>query len=96
MLAFKESNRRNHSKEAFLTLHQLKSLPPRLRHQLKWSRGVNTKGLAGKKVHCDLAIEHLNRHLKMMLSNAGSNISFPVILCVGKSLGVVSKVCDAF
>ena len=96
LLAFKASNRRNYAKEAFLTLLQSLTLPPRLRQQLKWSRCVNTSGKEGKNVPCDLAMEHLNRRLKTVLSNAGADINPPSILRAAKSIGVVSSVCQEF
>ena len=43
--------------------------------ELKWSRTVNTIGQKGPNISCNLHMEHLNRRLKLMMSNLGSYIS---------------------
>ena len=46
--------------EAFHLLAQYHIvLPPRLAEGVKWSRFVNTCGLPGHNISCDLHMEHL-------------------------------------
>ena len=96
LLAYKASNRRNYAKEAFLTLYNMLTLSQRLKEQLLWSRTVNTGGGAGRNIPCDLALEHLNRRLKTVLSNVGANITPTVIVRAAKSIGLVNEVCHTF
>ena len=66
----------NYCKEAINLLMQFHFLlPKRLAEQLKWSRCVNTRGVIGGNIPADLHLEHLNHHLKDMLSNLRSNIT---------------------
>ena len=37
-------------------------LSERLKQQLVWGRFINTHGLAGHNIPCDLYLEHLNRY----------------------------------
>ena len=46
----------------------------RQKAELLWSRCVNTRGLVGCNIPCDLYMEHLNRRLKMVLKTQGANI----------------------
>ena len=71
-------------------------LPKRLAEQLKWSRCVNTRGVIGGNIPADLHLEHLNRHLKDMLSNLRSNITTKAIDHASRSLGIVHHVCEVF
>ena len=94
---FEVDKRQNNCKEAinlFMQFHFL--LPKRLAEQLKWSRYVNTRGVIGGNIPTDLHLEHLNRHLKDMLPNLMSNITFKAINPVSRSLGIVHHVCEAF
>ena len=61
LLLFKASGRTHYSIEALTILTQYQIvLPPNLAEQLKWSRFVNTVGLPGHNISCDLQNEHLN------------------------------------
>ena len=76
LLIFKAARRKNYAIEAFTLLAQEKFLlSPRQSLQLKWSRTINTHGLPGKNIPCDLYMEHLNRESKSALSGLGSNIT---------------------
>ena len=71
-------------------------LSDRQRQQLLWSRCINTRGLPGANIPCDLFMEHLNRRLKIMLHNLGSNISPDAIQKAGKAIAPVQHVCTIF
>ena len=58
---FKATNHRNYAKEAVNVIMQSKYLSKRKAAQLLWSRCVNTRGLVGCNIPCDLHMEHLNR-----------------------------------
>ena len=62
MIIFHLTGRRNYAKEAFLLLLQLQTVPERLQQELIWNRFVNTRGLPGKNIPCDLHMEHLNKN----------------------------------
>jgi L1 cell adhesion molecule like protein len=74
LLIFKASNRKNYSNEALSLLTQVNfTLPPQLAAAVKWSRFINTSGLPGNNISCDLHIEHLNRTIKTSIQGLGSN-----------------------
>jgi len=61
LLYFKSNGRTNYSIEAFALLAQERYLfSPHMAMQLKWNRTVNTQGLPGRNVSCNLHMEHLN------------------------------------
>ena len=97
LLAFKASNRTNYSKEAAILLLQCHFLlSDRKSAQVKYSRFVNTQGKQGCNVPCDLHMEHLNRRLKGIIRNMGSNVQPPSLVRAAKSVGVVHNVCSLF
>ena len=57
---------------------------------------VNTRGLVGCNIPCDLYMEHLNRRLKMVLKNQGANIRPESVEKAGQCLGIVQHVCEMF
>ena len=93
---FKHSGRRNYALEGFNLLVQMLVLSSRKAAELKWSRTVNTVGRGGHNIPCDLHMEHLNRHLKCMITNLGSNTKSQYIKSAAMSLGVIAKVCSTF
>ena len=95
LILFKASNKYNYAKEAVTVLMQCKySFSERQRHQLLWSRCVNTKGCIGGNIPCDLHMEHLNRRLKTMLRNVV--VTPKVVERAGKCLHLVDNVCTQF
>ena len=92
LLLFKASNRTNYSIEALTLLAQYHMiLPPCLAEQLKWSRFINTHGLPGHNISCDLHMEHLNRLAKDAIKGLGANKSTKTIDRVGKAIGTITK-----
>ena len=87
---FKYSGRKNYCKEAFNMLYSYHfTLSPRQAHQLIWSRFVNTTGLAGRNIACDLHMEHLNHLCKEAVRGLGANQTPTAITRVGKCIGVL-------
>ena len=80
----------------FNFLAQTVLLSPRQVNELKWARTVNTSGRRGKNIPVDLHMEHLNRRLKVMLRNLGSNIMPSTAKRAARVLGVVEKICAQF
>lgn len=97
LLLFKAAKRTNYSVEAFTLLSQYHLiLPPHLAEQLKWSRCVNTHGLPGHNISCDLHMEHLNRVAKVAIDGLGPNKSKNAIERVGKAIGTITSSLDKF
>ena len=94
---FKASGRTNYSIEAFLTLYQYYfMLSTRQSHQLVWSRFINTHGLPGHNIECDLHMEHLNRVCKSSIKGMGANKTKKAIQRAAKAIGKSSVVVDNF
>lgn len=96
LIIFKATQCRNYSKEAGNLLLQAQTLSPRLTAQLKWSRFVNTTGRTGCNIPCDLFLEHMNRRLKTMIRNMGSNVTDSSITQAAASINIVNHVCRQF
>ena len=97
LLIFKATGRKNYSIEAFNLLSQYQYIfSERMRMQLVWGRTVNTRGLPGKNIPCDLHMEHLNRECKGSISGLGANITDGAIQRVGRSLRSSTKILDNF
>ena len=97
LLLFKASGRTNYSIEALTLLSQYYLiLPSRLAEQLKWSRFINTTGLPGHNISCDLHMEHLNREAKTAIKGLGANKSQKAILRTGKAIGLLSDTLTKF
>ena len=90
---FRAEKHYNYANEGFNLLAQTVLLSPRQVSEIIWSRTVNTAGMKGKNIPVDLHMEHLNRRLKIMLRNLGSNIHSPACCkgfrCCAKGLYTV-------
>lgn len=96
LVLFKAGGRRNYSCEAAkMLMGHAYFLSPRQAAQLQWSRFINTHGREGCNVPMDLHLEHLNKRLKTALAGLHSNVTPTAIKRIGRSLGVVSHICDA-
>ena len=90
---FKSSGRKNYSIEAFTLLNQYEyQLTPRQSAQLVWNRFINTHGIRGRNIPCDLHQEHLNRICKRAIRNLGANQTETAITRAGKVLGTLYPV----
>ena len=97
LVLFKSTNHPNYSKEAVnLLLQYYYKLSERQKTQLLWSRCVNTTGLPGGNVPCDLHMEHMNRRLKNIIHSMGANVRPSAIVKAGKALGPVNHLCQVF
>ena len=95
MLIFKVSKRHNYAKEAAYLLLQKHCLLSECRAaQLAWGQFVN---IQGQNIPTDLYMEHLNKRLKNILQQLGSNIkSEQSIVRLAKAIGFVHNVCRVF
>ena len=59
-----------------------------------WSRCVNTRGIDGANIPCDLFMEH--RRLKTVIMSMGANVSPKSIQKAGKAIAPVQHVCEIF
>ncbi len=97
LVLFKSTNHFNYAKEGVkLLLQHQYTLSKRKAAQIMWSRFVNTKGRPGCNMPCDLYMEHLNRRIKTILRNMGSNINPNSIVRAGKSIGTIHQVSLVF
>ena len=75
MVIFRKTGHRNYAKEAASLLIEYHfTASERKAAQMRDSRFINTKGREGCNMACDLLMEHLNRRLKGMIRQMGSNI----------------------
>ena len=87
LLVFKATNKNKYALQAAILLFQYHFLfMDRMKHQLLWSRMVNTSGHVGKNIPMDLHMEYLNRDLKSAIGHLSSNVNKPTIDRIGKSL----------
>ena len=96
-MIFNSSNNYNYAKEAanlLLQYHYI--LSEREKAQLLWSRCVNTRGVDGANIPCDLFMEHLNRRLKTVIRSMGANVTPATIQKAGKAIAPVQHVCQIF
>lgn len=94
---FKASGRTNYSIESFLTLYQFHyTFSPRQSHQLMWSRFINTHGLPGHNIECDLHMEHLNRLCKTSIKSMGANKTKKAIQRASKAISSTSAIVGNF
>ena len=97
LLIFHAAKRKNYSKEAAILLVQDNFLPTKCQvAQLRYSRFINVHGRQGCNIPCDLFMEHLNRQLKSVIGNMGSNIQPITIANAARAIGVVHDICSVF
>lgn len=97
LLAYKSARRKNYSTEAINLLLQVNHiLSPREAAEVKWCRTINTSGRQGYNISIDLHLEHLNRRLKSILRNMGSNTFKASVQMAAETVDVVNHVCDNF
>ena len=95
---FKVTNRRNYAIEAFQTLANKKLLPPRLSHQLVWSRCVNTHTdkKPGNNIPSDQYMEHVIRNLKEYIHHLHANKTDTAISKASQCIGPVNDILTNF
>ena len=72
------------------------TLSPNLAHQVIWNRFVNVKGGAGKNIPCDLFNEHVNKQLKIIICNMGSNLTETALQRAARSVTCLHNLCTNF
>ena len=72
---FKQAGCSKYALEALRQQIQLQVLSPNLAHQVKWHHFVNTRGGMGRNIPCDLYNEHVNKLVKIIIQNMGSNLT---------------------
>lgn len=73
---FKVSDRRKYALESLRLQFQIfATLSPYQAHQLTWNRFVNTHGGLGHNIPSDLHNEYVNKEIKSIISNQGSNFT---------------------
>ena len=73
---FKATNRRKYALEALRLQFQIQAtLTPHLAHHLVWDRFINTHGGIGRNIPCDLHNEHINKLVKSIIKDQGSNFT---------------------
>lgn len=91
---FFASGHTKYALEAVRLQMQLASLPPRLVHQIMWSRFVNMHGGLGHNIPCDFHNEHVNKLIKEHIKHMGSNFSQNAITNVARSVSYMEVVTN--
>lgn len=90
----------HHTKYALQALHlqfQVSSyLSPHLSHHVIWDRFVNTRGGKGRSIPCDLHNEHINKHLKEIIANMGSNVTECALQRAARSVTALYRISKRF
>ena len=89
---FKSTGRTKYSLEA--KVRAIAS--PRLAHQVKWDRFVNTHGGLGRNIPCDLYNEHVVRLVKDIIGNMGANLTENALQRAARSITTLDAVCEQF
>lgn len=69
---------------------------PNLAHQVTWNRFVNVRGGAGNNIPCDLFNEHINKLLKYIIRNMGSNLTESALQRSARSITTLKRICERF
>ena len=72
------------------------TLSPNAAHQVMWHRFVNSKGGIGKNIPCDLYNEHVNRQVKYIIQNMGSNLIETPLQGAARSVSTLHDICQAY
>ena len=67
-----------------------------LAHQVTWNRFVNVRGGAGNNIPCDLFNEHVNKLLKHIIRNMGSNLTESALQRAARSVTSLQQICETF
>lgn len=63
---------------------------------MKWHRFVNTKGGMGRNIPCDLYNEHVNKLVKFIIRNMGSNLTEKSLQRAARSVSTLSIIANKF
>ena len=94
---FKVAGCTKYSLEALkLQINRGITFSPNLAHQVMWNRFVNVRGGAGNNIPCDLYNEHINKLLKHIICNMGSNLTESALQRAARSVTPLHQVCGRF
>ena len=71
-------------------------LAPNLSHQVMWNRFVNPRGRSGKNIPCDLFNEHINKMIKTIIMNMGSNLTEDSLQKAARSVSTLNSISERF
>ena len=91
------SNCRKYALEALRLQLQVKAvLSPELAQHILWDRFINTKGGVGRNIPCDLHNEHVNKLLKHVIVNMGSNLTEDALQRAAMSVSMLNAISLQF
>ena len=94
---FKVADRRKYALEALQLQFQMQAtLSPHQAHQLMWNRFINTNGGLGHNIPCDLHNEHVNKLVKSIIKNQGSNFTEVALQRAARSVTTLESICHQF
>ena len=94
---FFNTNRTNYAREAVILISQHKYLlTERQSAQLLYGRFINTQGIIGRNIPCDLHLEHLNKVCKACIRDLGANKKESNITKVAKCIGTIDSILTKF
>ena len=94
---FKAGGRSKYALEAPRFQLQVKSLlSPRLAHQAKWDRFINTRGGIGSSIPNDLFNEPINKLLKGILTKMGPNLTGKSLQCGARTVNTIFQISKQF
>ena len=94
---FKAAGCTKYSLEALkLQIHSGITCSPKLAHQITWNWFVNARGGAGNNTPCDLFNESINKQLKHIITNMGSNQTESALQRAARSVTSLHQICERF
>ena len=96
MLHFKEAGHTKYALEALRLQFQRQVLSPSLSHQITWHRFVNTRGGLGNNIPCDLYNQHVNKLVKNIIQNMGSNLTETSLQRAVRCISQLHAICKSF
>lgn len=94
---FKAAGHTKYALEALRLQIQINAtLSPNLAHQVTWNRFVNIRGGLGKNIPCDLHNEHVNKLLKQIITNMGSNLTEKSLQRAARSVTALDAITESF
>jgi len=79
-----------------LQIHSKVTFSPNLAHQVTWNRFVNLRGGLGRNIPCDLFNEHVNKLLKHIICNMGSNLTEASLQRAARSVTTLNQICGNY
>ena len=71
-------------------------LSPHLAQHILWDRFINIRGGMGRNIPCDLHNEHVNKLLKEVIANMGSNLTEVALRLAAQSVSAMETICQKF